>query len=263
MIITGGYDHQINLFDLRQSPISKPAIQYAPLNHPIESLVVFPGDALFAVASGPCAIVYDVMTGREIGRVEGFQKTVTSVGVVELPSVDASGAEGCLNLVCSGLDSVVKMYDLSKTGAVAAEEEDENSVWPMVHAFRYPAPVLSCSVSLDVTTLAVGMTEGVAEIRMRKQAAQSESIPLLAADSVSRVPGIKNAYARSGYVPMTNTKSKSDEFNVVKGRERMKKLSKFEKELKHFNYDIALDLALDQVCLSCIRYPDTNMHLVE
>ena len=247
LAITGGYDHHLFLHDLR-SPTT-PALHFPKLNHPIEAVKVVPGEHMLAVAAGPAVHLFDTLTTRLIGSIRAFQKTVTTLDIVPFTPQERHSERG-IALACGGLDAILKLYNLSQPILFSqnhpSAQHDQDATWPLMHAFTYPAPILSCALSKEADTLCVGMTQSIAELKYRKSSPSSSLLP--AADSIQRIPGMK-ARKNTSYLPEIHPAQQGQTRVdlVVKKERKPVNLTRYERELKAFRYADALDITLRQV----------------
>ena len=158
---TGGYDHAVRLWDVRDR--SAKAARVFDHGAPVEALAPLPGGgALLASAGGPSVCVWDLTAagggagsgGGLLRRMTNFQKTVTCLAVCPRAGPQRALAP---RLLAGSLDGHVKVFELDAFGVTAAS--------------RYPAAVLSLAISPDAAAVAVGMADGSLCVRRRKRAA--------------------------------------------------------------------------------------------
>eukprot|EP01027_Heterolobosea_sp_BB2_P006447 GEZU01009752.1.p1 GENE.GEZU01009752.1~~GEZU01009752.1.p1 ORF type:complete len:532 (-),score=98.55 GEZU01009752.1:57-1616(-) len=133
LVVTGGYDHQVYLWDLRSGQ------RVATMDHgaQVEGLVVFPNGGMVASCGDNYVRVWDIFnSGKQMFNVSKHQKVITAM---------------CLNengtrLLTGGLDRIVKVYDTSD--------------YTVVQNLYYQFPITALDLSKDERDLAVGSAEG-------------------------------------------------------------------------------------------------------
>lgn len=143
-VISGGYDHCINVWDTRTC---SPQLS---MDHgaPVESIVAF-GTMLIS-SGGSDICIWDLLNGGKlIDRWTMFQKTVTCISTLETSSKDIS-------ILAGGLDRYIKIFSITP------------SLTPKIqHEISLSDPILSLDVS--PTCLVAGMLNGLVSIRSRNE----------------------------------------------------------------------------------------------
>ncbi|CAI2307092.1 unnamed protein product [Caenorhabditis sp. 36 PRJEB53466] len=129
MVLTGGYDHKVRLWDIR----NKEKTIELDCEHPVESLLFLPGEQLIATAAGPIVKIWDTTTGRQLTALQAHYKTVTSLRL----------ATNSTCLLTAGIDRRVNAFRTTN--------------YSLIHSWAMPAPVLDIDVSRDDQTMAIGM----------------------------------------------------------------------------------------------------------
>ncbi|XP_049872094.1 U3 small nucleolar RNA-associated protein 15 homolog [Pectinophora gossypiella] len=142
IILSGGYDHAVKLYDCRSNET------VLTVNHgsPVESTLFLPSGGLFISAGGTEIKVWDIFNGGKLlANISQHHKTVTTLRLASNNS----------RLMSASLDRHVKIYDISS--------------FKVVHNIDFPNAVLSMAISEHDDVLAVGMVDGVISIRKREQ----------------------------------------------------------------------------------------------
>ena len=131
IILTGAYDATVRLFDARSGRcemiMGGPNSSSGASTAPVEDVLMFPSSTVALSASGPILRSWDLVAGgRCLRALSNHQKTITSLAFDSRAS----------RLLTGGLDHMVKVYDVS--------------TYKVVHAMRYPAPVLCLEVSVSM-----------------------------------------------------------------------------------------------------------------
>ncbi|KAJ2949513.1 hypothetical protein O0L34_g15435 [Tuta absoluta] len=142
IILSGGYDHAVKLYDCR----SNETVMSVNHGSPVESTLFLPSGGLFISAGGTEIKVWDIFNGGKLlANISQHHKTVTTLRLASNNS----------RLMSASLDRHVKIYDIS--------------TFKVVHNIDFPNAVLSLAVSEHDDVLAVGMVDGVISIRKREQ----------------------------------------------------------------------------------------------
>lgn len=142
IILSGGYDHAVKLYDCR----SNETIMTVNHGSPVESTLFLPSGGLFISAGGTEIKVWDIFNGGKLlANISQHHKTVTTLLL----------ASNNTRLLSASLDRHVKIYDIS--------------TFKIVHSIDFPNAVLSMAVSEHDDVLAAGMIDGVISIRKREQ----------------------------------------------------------------------------------------------
>ncbi|XP_013183678.2 U3 small nucleolar RNA-associated protein 15 homolog [Amyelois transitella] len=145
IILSGGYDHVIKMYDCRSNET------VLTVNHesPVESLLFLPSGGIFISAGGTEIKVWDIFNGGKLlANISQHHKTVTTLRLASNGS----------RLLSASLDRHVKVYDVSS--------------FKTVHNIDFPNAVLSMAISDQDDTLAVGMVDGVISVRRREKPVQ-------------------------------------------------------------------------------------------
>ncbi|KAL4717347.1 hypothetical protein ACJJTC_017234 [Scirpophaga incertulas] len=144
IILSGGYDHLLKLYDCR----SNETILTANHGSPVESTLFLPSGGIFISAGGTEIKVWDIFNGGKLlANISQHHKTVTSLRLATNNS----------RLMSASLDRHVKIYDIS--------------TFKVLHNIDFPNAILSMGISEQDDTLAVGMIDGVISIRKRDKPA--------------------------------------------------------------------------------------------
>ncbi|OCF58551.1 U3 small nucleolar RNA-associated protein 15 [Kwoniella mangroviensis CBS 10435] len=228
LMLSGSYDSTIRLHDCRLPEESSDVITMRHGGSPVEDILMFPSGGIGVSVGGPILRLWDLSMASNnkcIRALSNHQKTITCLSF-----------DGEKKRVLTGsLDTMVKVYDT----------ED----WKVVHTMRYPAPVLSLAVSPDDTHIAAGLTDGTLSVRRRDPKA-SEITEDTTSNNLSIVGGSYEYFADmeqifgKGYLKAKKSelppaKGDVDEYRVETRRKR--KLKEFDRYLKGFKYQAALD----------------------
>lgn len=129
IVLTGGYDHKVRLWDIR----SKEKTMELDCEYPVESVLFLPGEQLIATAAGPIVKIWDTTTGRPLTALQAHYKTVTSLRL----------ATNSTCLLTAGIDRRVNAFRTTN--------------YSLIHSWSMPSPVLDIDVSRDDQTMAIGM----------------------------------------------------------------------------------------------------------
>ncbi|XP_062562302.1 U3 small nucleolar RNA-associated protein 15 homolog [Armigeres subalbatus] len=140
IIVSGGYDKKINMYDTR----TKEKVLSLDNGSPVESLIFLPSGGIFISAGGTSVNVYDALAGgRKIAQLSQHHKTITCLQLA---------SEG-KRLLSGSLDRHVKIYDIA--------------TYQVVHTIDNSNAVLSLGVSKNDDTLVTGMVDGLIAIHRR------------------------------------------------------------------------------------------------
>ncbi|CCD68141.1 U3 small nucleolar RNA-associated protein 15 homolog [Caenorhabditis elegans] len=151
IVLTGGYDHKVRLWDIR----SKEKSLELDCEHPVESVLFLPGEQLIATAAGPIVKIWDTTTGRQLTALQAHYKTVTSLRL----------ATNSTCLLSAGIDRRVNAFRTTN--------------YSLINSWSMPSPVLDIDVSRDDQTMAIGMGNLLALYRraeIKKEATASAAI---------------------------------------------------------------------------------------
>uniref|UniRef100_A0A1I7ULF3 U3 small nucleolar RNA-associated protein 15 homolog n=1 Tax=Caenorhabditis tropicalis TaxID=1561998 RepID=A0A1I7ULF3_9PELO len=129
IVLTGGYDHKVRLWDIR----SKEKTMELDCEYPVESVLFLPGEQLIATAAGPIVKIWDTTTGRPLTALQAHYKTVTSLRL----------ATNSTCLLTAGIDRKVNAFRTTN--------------YSLIHSWSMPSPILDIDVSRDDQTMAIGM----------------------------------------------------------------------------------------------------------
>jgi len=207
--VTGGYDHKVKVWDLRSH---KSAVATFDTGFPVDSLLIFPAGSVVATASGNQLKLWDLLSGGKLlYSVSNHQKAITCL------SLDSEGSR----LISGGLDHHVKIYSTKD--------------YSVTHSMTYSAPILSLALSPDDTHLCVGMSDGMLSIKTR--AIRTHEI-VQQRNKQDQLKGGAYRYFLRG----KNSQASKEDFRV--GQTRRAKLKTYEKWLRKFQYQAALDICL-------------------
>uniref|UniRef100_A0A3B4D419 U3 small nucleolar RNA-associated protein 15 homolog n=1 Tax=Pygocentrus nattereri TaxID=42514 RepID=A0A3B4D419_PYGNA len=210
LYVTGSYDHTVKLFDVRVGG----SVMTMQHGHPVESVLLYPSEALLVSTGGRYVKVWDLLKGgQQLVSLKNHHKTVTCAC---LSTTDNK-------LLTGSLDRHVKVY---------------NSSYKVVHNFDYATSILSLAVAPDDKVIAVGMTNGVLSVRHRKHTEEKQEV----LGKRRRNPAYRVFIKGKNYVP------KQDDFLVSKTVKQH--LQKHDRQLKCFQVSKALDTALEvSICI--------------
>ncbi|WRT70599.1 uncharacterized protein IL334_007597 [Kwoniella shivajii] len=231
LLLSGSYDSTIRLHDVRLPSEEANVITMRHGGQPVEDILAFPSGGIGISVGGPILRIWDLsMAGKCLRALSNHQKTITSITF-----------DGSKNRVLTGsLDTMVKVYDVEE--------------WKVVHTMRYPAPIMSLAVSPDDTHIAAGLTDGTLSVRRRDP--KPSEITETVQNNLSIVGGSYEYFADmeqifgKGYVKakrqdLGKAQGPVDEFKVEVRRKR--KLKEFDRFLKGFKYQAALDAGLKKI----------------
>lgn len=142
IILTGGYDNTVKMYDTRSSR----CIMSLDHGSPLESLVFLPTGGIFVSAGGNDMKVWDVVAGgRQLVKLSQHTKTITCL------QATSDGR----HLISGSLDRQVKFYNTTN--------------YQVVHKLSFTNSILSLGVSKDNNTLVVGQVDGTLGIHRREQ----------------------------------------------------------------------------------------------
>ncbi|KAG8456478.1 hypothetical protein GDO86_002311 [Hymenochirus boettgeri] len=174
---------------------------------PVESVLLFPSGGLLVSAGGRYVKVWDILKGGQLlVSLKNHHKTVTCL------CLSSSGQR----LMSGSLDRHVKVYSTMN--------------YKVVHSFDYADSILSLALAPDDDMIAVGMTNGVLNVKHRKP--EQKKPP-----TAKRHPRYRVFVRGKDYVP-----KKDDIFISKPVREHLKK---YDQLLKGFRISEALDAVLE------------------
>ncbi|XP_055380484.1 U3 small nucleolar RNA-associated protein 15 homolog [Condylostylus longicornis] len=143
IILSGGYDNLVKMYDTRADGIS------FEVDHgcPVESLLFLPTGGIFISAGGTEIKVWDAIAGGKLlTKFSPHHKTITCLKL----------ASNGKRILSGGLDRHVKVFDVAS--------------YKIVHNFDFPNSILSFGVSPNDQTFAVGMVDGLISIQNMEKA---------------------------------------------------------------------------------------------
>ncbi|KAF8621608.1 hypothetical protein AX15_007628 [Amanita polypyramis BW_CC] len=224
LILTGSYDGTVRLHDARsgncEMVMGESTLNTSHGSVPVEQVLMFPSGTVALSSAGPILRVWDIVAGgRCIRALSNHQKTITSLTF----NTDAT------RLLTGGLDHLVKVYDAS--------------TYKVVHAMRYPAPILSLAISADETHIAAGMADGTLSVRFR----QPKASELSKVGPVYVGAPLGSSFSGLGYGAIkerSRPRPSGDPDELRVESRRTKRLKDYDKLLKGFKYSAALDAVL-------------------
>jgi U3 small nucleolar RNA-associated protein 15 len=225
-VVSGSYDHTVKLWDLR---MNKAALKFkhGSASHPVEAVLMFPGDNVIFSAGGTSMMVWDVLSGGKLlSCTNNHQKTITSMCFDSTFSRVATGS----------LDHHVKIYDVRD--------------YTVSYSLKYSAPVLAVAISPKDSHIVATMSSGLMSIRERagkKSDEEGDPFALTGnALNVIQARHQKDMMAMGGSFKyfIRGQHKQPSEMDLVVSSKRKPKLLEFEKQLKMFKYGAALDSAL-------------------
>jgi U3 small nucleolar RNA-associated protein 15 len=228
---TGSYDHNVKLWDTRQSENHGAPLFNLQLDRPVEYTMFTPSGTMLLTASGSEVRVYDIISGGKLLHTfNNHQKSVTSL------CMDGSSAR----VLSAGLDGHVKVYSLQTL--------------QVVHGMKFGSPLVSLAMPADNKKLVVGFVNGTVMARSRRAeegalevggAGQGITAGLLAQHAAQqrhfKGAGMVHSYSNAAG---SETASNAGGDDVAVATERTARLQPYERLLKKFNYQAALDAAL-------------------
>mmetsp|Transcript_22774 Transcript_22774/g.37487 ORF Transcript_22774/g.37487 Transcript_22774/m.37487 type:complete len:522 (+) Transcript_22774:136-1701(+) len=208
MWVTGSYDHTVKLWD---APRTSDCVMILDHGSPVEAVLTFPSGGLVLSAGTNVIKVWDVLGGgRLLHHFSNHQKTITSI------CLSGDGAY----LLSGGLDNMVKVYDVT--------------TYAVVHTMKFAAPVTSLAVSMDSQQIAVGMSDGGVAVRTRSVKSASGERGLAVDKALSSRSGSYRYMLRG-----QSSRPAEDDYTVE--RQRQLRLKPYDRYLKKFQYQNALD----------------------
>lgn len=174
LLASCGHDHSARLWDVRSGKCA------LTLSHaqPLEAVLVLPGGALVATASGNGVHIWDLVSGgRAVASSANHAKTVTGLAL-------SSGGRALLSV---GLDGQLKAYDVGTFGVQAS--------------VRLGTPCLALSLTPDDSHLLTAHADTSVVVRRRGQAAAGAAQPLGLRAPTGLTAGAAERLAGFGGVP--------------------------------------------------------------
>uniref|UniRef100_A0A1Y1N2Q3 U3 small nucleolar RNA-associated protein 15 homolog n=1 Tax=Photinus pyralis TaxID=7054 RepID=A0A1Y1N2Q3_PHOPY len=142
IILSGGYDSMIKMYDTRSNKL------VLSVNHgsPIESLLYLPSGGIFLSAGGTDIKIWDsIAGGKLLGCISQHHKTVTCLRL----------ASDNRRLLSGSLDRHVKVYDIN--------------TFQVVYTMDYPNAILSLGVSKGDDSVVAGLVDGLVCVSRKKE----------------------------------------------------------------------------------------------
>ncbi|XP_018332201.1 U3 small nucleolar RNA-associated protein 15 homolog [Agrilus planipennis] len=147
--ISGGYDGQIKMFDIRTE---KPIFSVSH-GSPVEALLFVPTGGAFLSAGGTDIKIWDPLMGGKLrGSISQHHKTITCLRM----------ATDNKRLLSGSLDRHVKVYDIN--------------TYEVVHTMDYSNAILSLDISKNDDTLTVGLVDGLVCVSRREEDIQEKPV---------------------------------------------------------------------------------------
>ncbi|MES1908278.1 MAG: hypothetical protein MHM6MM_001242 [Cercozoa sp. M6MM] len=271
LVCTGGYDHQVCLWDTRAQSQSGAVSHGAP----VESVRFLRGGAMIATAGGRSVKLWDVRRGttRAVATMVlmllqcGYNvATMWPQCCYNTVHMDTCTGEVLHEFECHG-NTVTALATTSNARLLSASLDQHVRVFDLeqmrlVHQKRFDQPLLSLDVSTDNRSFAVGCADGTVQLRKRavKTVASGAAEPsqrltwdglkeLGLADDVTATWQPAPAHSVQGVRPGTRSffkrgRKAQHEADIHVERVRKQKLAPYENDLRRFQYGAALDKAL-------------------
>eukprot|EP01038_Epipyxis_sp_PR26KG_P016565 gene16565-22613_t len=205
IFVSGSYDHSICLWDSRQKdPILK--MYY---DHPIEYCLLTPSGTLLLTAGSNEVKVWDILNnGKCLHTFSNHQKNITCLSM-----------ENSNKFLSCGLDGHVKVYSLQ--------------TMQVLHGMKFGSPLVSVGISPNNNKLVIGFADGNVMIRNKNKEASANN----------NINNNSNALSMSRHHHGAGAAAINRDENHIE-TERQAKLQPYEKLLKNFNYQKALNNVL-------------------
>ncbi|KHJ98202.1 WD domain, G-beta repeat protein [Oesophagostomum dentatum] len=211
LVLTGGYDHKVKLWDSR-SVNDGPAVEM-DAGFPVESVVFLNSEHLLATAAGAVVKIWDIAAGgRLLMSLQQHHKTVTSLCLGKKGDVLLSG----------GIDRRVNAFRLVD--------------FSLLHSMSMAAPVLSLAMSPDDQTMAVGMGQLLA-IHRREPETKARSDAMVSAQVADSRTMIRTA-APKVQIEEAGKPRESREISAKSSDQH--RLSKIDSLLKGYQHSAAI-----------------------
>lgn len=224
MFASASYDHTVKIWDARQEE----PLQSMEHGQPIEHCMFTPSGTMLLTAGGNEIKVWDILGGgRLMHTFNNHQKNITCL------TMDGTHSR----VLSAGLDGHVKIYSLE--------------TMQVVHGMKFGSPLVSVSMSQDNKKLVVGFVDGNLMVRTRRPEPAHHAAGLMS--SVAPLALEASAALSEGH----STLLRQNRFHKGAGlvhefvtdvgtveTERADRLQPYEKLLKKFSYQKALDAAL-------------------
>jgi U3 small nucleolar RNA-associated protein 15 len=233
LFVSGSYDHVVSFWDQRtDTPIW--SIQQG---HPVEYCLFAPSGNILATVGGNEVKLWDVISGgRLIHTFNNHQKNISTL------CFDTHASR----LLSGGLDGHIKIYNLA--------------LLEVSHGMKFTSPVYSLALSADSKKLVIGFVDGELMIRNNKRTTTtvtSSSSSTLSGTTTELAAILKpelsitdiidrNLSQARHYKGVISTATSSTGGGaIIAEHERSLYLQPYEKFLKKFRYQKALDAALE------------------
>jgi U3 small nucleolar RNA-associated protein 15 len=213
MILSGSLDGMIKLWDPRSDAEVASFKHGSATSGIVYSILPLRGGTMFLTGGGSGVKVWDMTAGNKspVKEMWNHQKEVTAL----CGNVDGS------RVLAGGLDGHIKIYDVA--------------TWKVVHGVKYPAAILTQSISPDEKHLAVGMSSSLLSLRSRMTGA-AKSIPQLPSKRL-HIPAFRDYQS---ILPQ-------DEPEYTFREKRRKALREYDRAILGFRFGDALDLVIQKV----------------
>lgn len=226
LVVTGSYDGALRLYDTRAG--SKP--QHTLVHdQPVGNVVAISPTQLVS-CGGPNFKVWDLTSNKKIFERANFNKTVTCLDYVNLPS--DSGLASNSALLASSLDGHVKVFDPLDNFQVK-------------FGWKFSSAVLSCAVSPSDAQgsrhLVAGLTSGLLAIRTKKKEKRNSQLAVDDYTAGSTGPKKSNNFQRM----MRGSQYQGDLEHIIHDDKvkQQRRLRTFERYINQFKWAEALDCA--------------------
>ncbi|KIH66776.1 WD domain, G-beta repeat protein [Ancylostoma duodenale] len=207
LVITGGYDHKVKLWDSRCAR-EGPSVEM-DAGAPVESVVLLNSEHLIATAAGAVVRIWDIAAGgRLLMSLQQHHKTVTSLCLGKKGDVLLSG----------GIDRRVNVFRLID--------------FSLLHSMSMAAPVLSLAMSPDDETMAVGIGQLLAIHRR-----EPEAKAMVSAQEVNKRTMIRTAAPK---VHVQEAGKSRESIEITAKSTDQHRLSKIDSLLKGYQHSAAV-----------------------
>lgn len=235
LVVSGSYDQTVKIWDPRAPARAVMTFKHAA---PVESVLPMPSGTTVLAAADNQISVLDLVAGRPLQLLQNHQKTVTSLCL----------ASNGTRLVSGGLDGHLKIF--------------ETAAWNVVAGSKYPSPILSLSVvssglAREDRHLAVGMQSGLLSIKTRlsgqqkvKERERQKEMQALIDGTIEELDRKTAKKRPRGWEKRFRGRDFTGEGADImiegNGREKPKKMARWERSLQEGKYGSALDQVLDE-----------------
>ena len=246
-LVSGSYDETVRIWDPRAPGRAVMTFKHSS---PVECVLPLASGATILASSDNQVSVLDLIAAKPLRLLKAHQKTVTSLCLASNDS----------RVLCGGLDGHIKVI--------------ETTGWNVVAGSKYPSPILSLSVissglSREDKHLVVGMQSGLLSIRTRFSGQEKVREREREKEMKALIEGNLEEFDRKKAKKRSSTwerRSRGKDFMgegadvIIEGNEKrkVKKLAKWEIDLRKGRYAAALDRVLDRVCLPSLSAPQVR-----